>query len=72
MGRWSAKRKSPAQNAVRTSANTTSSRSRASADTRPKELVVFAVAMTALCIGLFRYALGLPIPVLVVPGVVNL
>ncbi len=44
----------------------------ASADTRPKELVVFAVAMTALCIGLFRYALGLPIPVLVVPGVVNL
>ncbi len=44
----------------------------ASADTRPRELVVFALAMTALCVGLFRYALGLPIPVLVVPGLVNL
>ncbi len=44
----------------------------ASADTRPKELVVFALVLTALCVGLFRYALSLPIPVLVVPGVVTL
>lgn len=41
----------------------------ASPDTRPVELVVFAVVMTAFCVGLFRYALGLPIPVLVIPGV---
>ena len=26
------------------------------------ELLVFAAAMTALCLGLFKYALGLPIP----------
>jgi len=43
----------------------------ASAETRPVELVVFAVIMTAFCIGLFRFALGLPIPVLVIPGVVT-
>jgi hypothetical protein len=41
----------------------------ASPETRPMELVVLAVVMTAFCIGLFRYALGLPIPVLVIPGV---
>jgi putative tricarboxylic transport membrane protein len=44
----------------------------ASAETRPRELVVFAVVMTAFCVGLFRYALSLPIPVLVIPGVVHL
>jgi len=44
----------------------------ASAETRPKELVVFALVMTAFCVGLFRYALSLPIPVLVIPGFVNL
>ncbi len=42
----------------------------ASPETRPVELVVFAVVMTAFCIGLFKFALGLPIPVLVIPGVV--
>lgn len=41
----------------------------ASEETRPRELVVFALVMTALCIGLFRYVLGLPIPVLRVAGV---
>jgi putative tricarboxylic transport membrane protein len=41
----------------------------ASAETRPKELVVFAVVMTVLCIVLFRYVLGLPVPVLRVGGV---
>jgi putative tricarboxylic transport membrane protein len=44
----------------------------ASAESRPRELVVFALVMTALCIGLFRYALSLPIPVLYVPGLVTL
>lgn len=44
----------------------------ASSESRPKELVVFALAMSAFCLGLFRYALGLPIPVLVIPGLVNL
>ena len=44
----------------------------ASPETRPVELVVFAVVMTAFCIGLFRYALGLPIPVLILPGVVTI
>jgi putative tricarboxylic transport membrane protein len=35
----------------------------ASPETRPTEIVIFAVVLTAFCIGLFRYALGLPIPV---------
>jgi len=35
----------------------------ASPETRPAEIVVFAVLLTAFCVGLFRYALGLPIPV---------
>jgi len=41
----------------------------ASPETRPRELVIFALAMTAFCIGLFKYALGLPIPVLLLPGI---
>jgi hypothetical protein len=40
----------------------------ASDETRPKELVIFAVIMTACCIGLFRYALNQPMPILIVPG----
>lgn len=40
----------------------------AGTDTRWRELAVFAVIMTALCIGLFRYLLNLPIPVLILPG----
>ena len=44
----------------------------ASPDTRPRELALFAIAMTALCVVLFRYVLGLPVPVLLVPGVANL
>jgi Tripartite tricarboxylate transporter TctB family len=31
-------------------------------DTRWKELIIFAVSMTAMCAGLFKYALNLPIP----------
>jgi putative tricarboxylic transport membrane protein len=41
----------------------------ASPETRPIELVVFAAVITAFCVALFRFALGLPIPVLVIPGV---
>jgi putative tricarboxylic transport membrane protein len=44
----------------------------ATPDARVKELVVFGVVMTALCAGLFRYALHLPIPILVIPDVVVL
>jgi hypothetical protein len=44
----------------------------ASPETRPRELVVFAVVITAFCVGLFRYALGLPIPILILPGVVRI
>jgi putative tricarboxylic transport membrane protein len=44
----------------------------AAPDFRWKELVTFAIVVTAACIALFRYALGLPIPVLVVPGLLTL
>lgn len=44
----------------------------ATPETRPVELAVFAVVLTAACIGLFRFALGLPIPVLVIPGLVTI
>lgn len=40
----------------------------ASNETRPKELVIFAILMTAFCIGLFRYMLNQPMPILIVPG----
>lgn len=42
----------------------------ASSETRVKELLIFAIAMTALCIALFKYALKLPMPVLIIPGVI--
>lgn len=42
----------------------------ASRETRVKELVVFAVVITAFCVVLFRFILHLPIPVLRIPGVV--
>jgi putative tricarboxylic transport membrane protein len=42
----------------------------ASEESRPRELAIFAIAMTAFCVGLFRYALALPIPVLRLPGFV--
>ncbi|CAM3652172.1 hypothetical protein [Paracoccus yeei] len=35
----------------------------AAKDARPGELVIFAVILTAVCIALFRYALGLSLPV---------
>jgi hypothetical protein len=44
----------------------------ASPETRPKELIIFAVVVTALSIVLFRYVLNLPIPILIIPGVLVL
>jgi putative tricarboxylic transport membrane protein len=44
----------------------------ATSETRPLELLVFALVLTAVCIGLFRFALGLPLPVLVIPGLVTI
>ena len=35
----------------------------ASPETRIREVLVFGVVMTVFCVGLFKYALGLPIPV---------
>lgn len=35
----------------------------AAKDVRYQELFIFTIAMTAVCIGLFRYALGLSLPV---------
>lgn len=40
----------------------------ATPEVRPLELVIFTAIMTAFCIGLFRYVLGLPIPILILPG----
>jgi hypothetical protein len=40
----------------------------ASEETRPKELIIFALVMTAFCIGLFRYLLNQPMPILIIPG----
>lgn len=40
----------------------------ASPESRPKELLVLAVVLTAACAALFRWALGLPIPILTLPG----
>jgi putative tricarboxylic transport membrane protein len=41
----------------------------ASPEARPKELFLFSIAVTAFCVLLFRFALRLPIPVVVLPGV---
>ncbi|HEX2554644.1 MAG TPA: tripartite tricarboxylate transporter TctB family protein [Microvirga sp.] len=39
-----------------------------SSEVRWRELLVFALALTIFCVGLFRYALNQPIPVLLLPG----
>jgi hypothetical protein len=41
----------------------------ATPEVRWKEIVIFAAVMTAFCVGLFRYALNLPIPIFIIPGV---
>jgi hypothetical protein len=40
----------------------------ATKEARPREVVIFALAITAGCIILFRYLLGMAVPVLIVPG----
>ena len=44
----------------------------ASPETRPKELIAFAIVVTGLSVGLFRYVLNLPIPILIIPGILVL
>lgn len=44
----------------------------AAADTRFGELIVFAIGVTLISIALFRYLLQLPMPVLVIPGLLYL
>ncbi len=44
----------------------------ASPETHLKELILFAIIVTALSVGLFRYVLNLPIPILIIPGVLVL
>ncbi|MEP9375166.1 tripartite tricarboxylate transporter TctB family protein [Aquabacter sp. CN5-332] len=44
----------------------------AAPDTRFGELVIFAIAVTLLSVGLFKYVLQLPMPALVIPGVIYL
>jgi putative tricarboxylic transport membrane protein len=46
--------------------------SAASPETRVKEILIFGVAVTIFSIALFKYVLNLPIPVLVIPGVIVL
>ena len=46
--------------------------SAASPETRIKEILVFGIAVTIFSIALFKYVLNLPIPVLVIPGVIVL
>ena len=40
----------------------------ATAEARPREVLIFAVAMTAGCVILFRYLLGMSVPVFSIPG----
>jgi hypothetical protein len=42
----------------------------ASSEVRMTEIIIFAAVMTAFCVGLFRYVLNLPIPILIIPGVI--
>ena len=40
----------------------------ATPEARPREALIFAVALTVGCIVLFRYLLGMAMPVLIIPG----
>jgi hypothetical protein len=46
--------------------------SAASPETRIKEILIFGIAVTIFSIVLFKYVLNLPIPILVIPGVIVL
>jgi hypothetical protein len=41
-------------------------------EVREGEILIFAAVMTAVCVGLFRYALNLPIPILIIPGIIHI
>jgi putative tricarboxylic transport membrane protein len=38
------------------------------AEARPREVIIFAAALTLGCIILFRYLLDMTVPVLIIPG----
>jgi hypothetical protein len=44
----------------------------ASKETRWRETFIFSIIMTLFCIGLFRYALNQPMPILIIPGIIYL
>jgi Tripartite tricarboxylate transporter TctB family len=44
----------------------------ATPEVREKEIIIFAAVMTAFCVGLFRYVLNLPIPILIIPGYIHM
>ena len=44
----------------------------ATPEVRESEILIFAAIMTAFCVGLFRYLLNLPIPILIIPGIVHI
>jgi hypothetical protein len=41
-------------------------------EVRETEIIIFAAIMTAFCVGLFRYVLNLPIPILIIPGFIHI
>jgi hypothetical protein len=41
-------------------------------EVRIREILIFAAVMTIFCVGLFRYALNLPIPIIVIPGLIQI
>ena len=41
-------------------------------EVREGEIIIFAAVMTAFCVGLFRYVLNLPIPIIIIPGVIHI
>ncbi len=44
----------------------------ASPEAKFRDLVIFAIVITLACVGLFRFALGLAIPILTIPGVITI
>jgi hypothetical protein len=42
----------------------------ATPEVREKEIIIFAAIVTAFCVGLFRYVLNLPIPIIILPGII--
>jgi hypothetical protein len=44
----------------------------ATPEVREGEILIFAAVMTAFCVALFRYLLNLPIPILILPGIIQI